>query len=110
MNLILRLFELESGQILIDSHDIKAVTQSSLRENISFIPQDTSLFHRSIMDNIRYGKIDASDEEVIEAAILAHADEFIRDLPEGYQSLVGERGVKLSRSLFTIFLWNINSS
>jgi len=96
VNLILRLFELESGQILVDSQDIKAVTQSSLRENISFIPQDTSLFHRSIMDNIRYGKVDASDEEVIEAAILAHADEFIRDLPEGYQSLVGERGVKLS--------------
>lgn len=96
VNLILRLFELESGQILIDSQDIKTVTQASLREQISFIPQDTSLFHRSIMDNIRYGNVHASDEDVIQAALLAHADEFIQDLPEGYQSLVGERGVKLS--------------
>jgi ATP-binding cassette subfamily B protein len=96
VNLILRLFELESGQILIDSQDIKTVTQASLREQISFIPQDTSLFHRSIMDNIRYGNVNASDRDVIQAARLAHADEFIQDLPEGYKSLVGERGVKLS--------------
>ncbi len=96
VNLILRLFELESGEILIDDQDIKTVTQASLREQISFIPQDTSLFHRSIMDNIRYGNVHASDEDVIQAALLAHANEFIQDLPEGYQSLVGERGVKLS--------------
>ena len=96
VNLILRLFELESGEILIDSQDIKTVTQASLREQISFIPQDTTLFHRSIIDNIRYGNVNASDEDVMKAAFLAHADEFIQDLPEGYQSLVGERGVKLS--------------
>ena len=96
VNLILRLFELESGEILIDSQDIKTVTQASLREQISFIPQDTSLFHRSIMDNIRYGNVHASDADVVKAALLAHADEFIQNLPEGYQSLVGERGVKLS--------------
>ncbi len=96
VNLILRLFELESGQILIDSQDIKNVTQASLRENISFIPQDTTLFHRTIMENIRYGKVDATDEEVMKAASLAHADEFIRGLPDGYYSLVGERGIKLS--------------
>jgi ATP-binding cassette subfamily B protein len=96
VNLILRLFELESGEILIDDQDIKTVTQTSLREQISFIPQDTSLFHRSIMDNIRYGNVHASDEDVMKAAFLAHANEFIQDLPEGYQSLVGERGVKLS--------------
>lgn len=96
VNLILRLFELESGQILIDNQDIKTVTQDSLRGQISFIPQDTSLFHRSIMDNIRFGRLDARDEEVIEAAKLAHAHEFIQDLPQAYQSLVGERGIKLS--------------
>lgn len=96
VNLILRLFELESGQILIDDQDIKTVTQDSLRGQISFIPQDTSLFHRSIMDNIRFGRLDARDEEVIEAAKLAHAHEFIQDLPQAYQSLVGERGIKLS--------------
>jgi ATP-binding cassette subfamily B protein len=96
VNLILRLFDVESGEILIDSQNIKHVTQQSLSENIGFIPQDTSLFHRSIMDNIRYGNIHASDEEVIHAAKLAHADEFIQQLPDGYQSLVGERGIKLS--------------
>lgn len=96
VNLILRLFELESGQIFIDGQDIKSVTQTSLRENIGFIPQDTSLFHRSIIDNIRYGKIDASDAEVIHAAKLAHADEFIQQLSDGYHTLVGERGIKLS--------------
>lgn len=68
VNLVLRLFDVESGEILIDSQNIKHVTQQSLRENIGFIPQDTSLFHRSIMDNIRYGNIDASDEEIIRAA------------------------------------------
>lgn len=96
VNLIVRLFDLSSGEITIDNQNISKVTQTSLRENISFIPQDPVLFHRSLMDNIRYGKIDATDEEVIEAAIKAHAHEFITLTPEGYQSLVGERGVKLS--------------
>lgn len=96
VNLILRLFDVESGEILIDKQNIAAVTQQSLRENISMIPQDTSLFHRSLMDNIRYGRIDASDDAVIDAAKKAHCHEFIMQLPENYQSLVGERGVKLS--------------
>jgi len=95
-SLILRLYEVTEGRVLIDEYDIKDITQDSLRRNIALIPQDPSLFHRSIMDNIRYGRTDATDEEVIEAAKSAHAHEFISKLPEGYQSLVGERGVKLS--------------
>lgn len=94
--MILRLYDVTDGAILIDGQDIRDVTQDSLRENIAMIPQDPSLFHRSLMENIRYGRIDASDEEVIEAAKKAHAHEFISALPQGYDSLVGERGVKLS--------------
>ena len=96
VNLILRLFDVESGQILIDGQNIKAVQQDSLREQIAMIPQDVTLFHRSLMDNIRYGRIDADDAEVIEASKRAHCHEFISQLAEGYQSLVGERGIKLS--------------
>jgi ATP-binding cassette, subfamily B, bacterial len=96
VNLILRLFDVESGEITIDAQNINAVTQASLRENIALIPQDVSLFHRSLMDNIRYGRVDASDAEVIEASKKAHCHEFISQLTEGYQSLVGERGIKLS--------------
>ena len=96
VNLILRLYDVTNGCVLIDGHDIKQVTQDSLRANIGMIPQDPSLFHRSLMENIRYGKIDASDEEVIEASKRAHAHEFIGKLSNGYKSLVGERGVKLS--------------
>ncbi len=96
VNLILRLYDVDSGSILIDNQDIKEVTQDSLHETISMIPQDPALFHRTLMENIRYGRTDASDEEVIVAAQKAHAHEFIERLPEGYSSLVGERGVKLS--------------
>lgn len=96
VNLILRLFEVESGEITIDSQNINAITQASLRGNIAMIPQDVSLFHRTLMDNIRYGRVDASDFEVIEASKKAHCHEFISQLTEGYQSLVGERGIKLS--------------
>ncbi len=96
VNLILRYYDVGSGEILIDGQNIKKVTLNSLYENIGMIPQDTSLFHRSLMDNIRYGCLDASDEEVIVAAKLAHCDEFITRLPEGYHALVGERGIKLS--------------
>jgi ATP-binding cassette, subfamily B, bacterial len=95
-NLILRLFDVQSGVILIDEQDIKAVTQDSLRAQISLIPQDPTLFHRSLMENIRYGYLEATDQQVINAAKKAHAHEFIMKLPEGYQSLVGERGIKLS--------------
>ncbi len=96
VNLLLRLFEPESGVISIDGQDILSVTQDSLRENISMIPQDPMLFHRSLMENIRYGKLEASDEEVIDAAKKAHAHEFIMQTEEQYTSLVGERGIKLS--------------
>ncbi len=96
VNLILRLYDVTEGHILIDGQDIRDVTQESLRTSISLIPQDPSLFHRNLMDNIRYGRIDASDADVIEAAKRAHAHEFIHLLPQGYDSLVGERGVKLS--------------
>jgi ATP-binding cassette subfamily B protein len=96
VNLILRLYDVTKGKILINEHDIKNITQDSLREHIGMIPQDPSMFNRSIMENIRYGKINATDEEVIEAAKKAHAHNFICKLPYGYNSLVGERGIKLS--------------
>jgi ATP-binding cassette subfamily B protein len=96
VNLILRLYDVTEGAILIDDQDIRDVTQDSLRANIAMIPQDPSLFHRSLMENIRYGRSEASDDEVIEAAKKAHAHEFIEKLPQAYDSLVGERGVKLS--------------
>ena len=96
VNLMLRLFEPQSGVITIDGQDIQAVTQDSLRESISMIPQEPMLFHRSLMENIRYGRLDATDDEVIEAAKKAHAHEFIVQTGQGYASLVGERGVKLS--------------
>jgi ATP-binding cassette subfamily B protein len=96
VNLILRLYEVVDGQILIDGTNVSNVTQESLRQAIAMIPQDPTLFHRSLMDNIRYGKTNASDEDVILASKKAHAHEFIRLLPGGYETLVGERGVKLS--------------
>lgn len=96
VSLILGLYTIKEGQILIDGQDIRHVKQDSLRANIAMIPQDPTLFHRSLMENIRYGRIDASDEEVIEASKKAHAHEFIRTLPLGYETPVGERGVKLS--------------
>jgi ATP-binding cassette subfamily B multidrug efflux pump len=99
--LLLRLHDLQQGQILIDGHSIADVTQTSLREHIAFIPQSSDLLHRTIADNLRYGKLDASEEDMIRAAKLAHAHDFILDLQDkdgnrAYQSLVGERGVKLS--------------
>lgn len=96
VNLILRYYDIQGGRILIDGQDISKITQHSLREQISIIPQDPTLFHRSLMENIRYGRLDASDEEVIEASKKAYCHEFIQKMPEKYQSSVGERGVKLS--------------
>jgi ATP-binding cassette subfamily B protein len=96
VKLLLRFYDLKSGKILIDGQNISQVTQKSLRENIALVPQEPILFHRSVMENIRYAKPDASDEEVYRAAKLANADEFISGFPEGYQTLVGERGIKLS--------------
>ncbi|MCJ2027054.1 ABC transporter ATP-binding protein [Methylobacterium sp. J-067] len=99
--LLLRLYDVESGRILIDGQDIAGVTQSSLREAVAMVSQDTSLLHRSIRDNIAYGRPSATDAEVDQAARLAHADKFIADLVDhkgrrGYEAHVGERGVKLS--------------
>jgi len=96
LNLTLRLFEPQAGSILIDGQDIQTVSQDSLRASIAMIPQDPMLFHRTLMENIRYGRLDATDEAVIEAAKRAHAHEFIMETGDGYDSLVGERGVKLS--------------
>lgn len=94
--LLLRLFDINGGRILIDGQDIAQVTQESLRRSVAVIPQDTSLFHREIMENIRYGRLDATDEDVIAAAKKAHAHDFIMETPHGYGTVVGERGIKLS--------------
>ena len=96
VNLILRLFDPQSGQILIDGVNIKDMTQEALHSQISLIPQDPSLFHRTLLENILYGRLEASEAELIEAARKAYADDFIAQMKEGYDSLVGERGVKLS--------------
>ncbi|MEJ1098768.1 MULTISPECIES: ABC transporter ATP-binding protein [unclassified Pseudoxanthomonas] len=101
VNLLLRFYDPEAGRILIDGQDISKVTQESLRRNIGMVTQDTSLLHRSIRDNIRYGRPDADDAEIVQAAQRAHADEFINMLTDakgrvGYDTQVGERGVKLS--------------
>jgi ATP-binding cassette, subfamily B, bacterial len=94
--LLLRFLDIEDGNILIDGQNIKYITQDDLRKNIAFVPQEPLLFHRSVKDNVGYGRENASDEEVREASKLAYADEFIEQLPEGYNTFVGERGVKLS--------------
>jgi ATP-binding cassette subfamily B protein len=96
LKLLVRLHDVKNGHILIDNQDIALVTQSSLHRGIAYVPQDPILFHRSLMENIRYSKSAATDEEVIQAAKLAHCHEFISSFPEGYETLVGERGVKLS--------------
>lgn len=96
INLILRFYPLEKGKILIDSQDIAHTTLDSLRKQIALIPQDPSLFHRTLEENIRYGRIEATKEEIVEAATKAHCHEFIEKLPNGYETLVGEKGSKLS--------------
>lgn len=93
--LLQRFYDPQAGRIMIDGQDIARVTQQSLREAISVVPQDISLFHRSIMENIRYGRPSATDDEVLRAAIAARCD-FVETLPEGLQTMVGDRGVKLS--------------
>jgi len=96
VSLLLRRFDLNEGRITIDGQSIGDMTLDSLRRAVAFVPQSTSLFHRSIIENIRYGRLDATDDEVVAAACLAQADSFIRELPEGYNTKVGERGVMLS--------------
>ena len=95
-NLIPRFYDVDSGTIAIDGHDIRQVTADSLREQIGLVPQETMLFSTTVMENIRYGRLDATDEEVVEAARAANAEEFIMDLPEGYDTELGERGLNLS--------------
>jgi ABC-type multidrug transport system fused ATPase/permease subunit len=96
VSLLLRHFEVQKGDILIDNHNILNITLDSLRSAIAFVPQDTSLFHRSIKENIKYSNEQATEDEVHRAAQLSQAHEFIQSLPHGYETLVGERGVKLS--------------
>lgn len=95
-NLILRFMDISSGHISIDGQDITTVSQESLRKNIAYVPQEPLLFHRSLRENITYGKTDATEDEIIDATRKAHALEFIEKLPDGFDTLVGERGVKLS--------------
>ncbi len=94
--LLLRFYDVTSGRVLIDGQDIRDVTQGSLRSAIGVVPQDTVLFNDTIFYNIKYGRADATDEEVYAAAKLAQIDDFVRTLPEGYDTMVGERGLKLS--------------
>ncbi|USN87818.1 MAG: ABC transporter ATP-binding protein [Candidatus Nomurabacteria bacterium] len=96
VSLLLRQHDIDGGEILIDGQDISKVTQDSLRQAIAVVPQEPALFHRTIRENIAYGRLEASDEKIIQAAKQAHAHEFIEKLPQGYDTLVGERGVKLS--------------
>jgi ATP-binding cassette subfamily B protein len=96
VKLIQRLYDLDGGRILVDGQDIAKVTQQTLRRSIAVVPQDPALFHRTVAENIAYGRPDASREDIIEAAKRARAHGFISALPKGYETLVGERGVKLS--------------
>ena len=96
VKLVQRLYDLNGGRILIDEQDVAQVRQDSLRRNIALVPQDPILFHRTLLENIRYARPEASREEVIEASRKAHAHEFIDRLDTGYDTLVGERGIKLS--------------
>lgn len=94
--MIMRFADLDTGSITIDNQNIAKVKQDDLRGQLAFVPQEPILFHRSLLENIRYGREDASDQEVYDSAKLAHASEFIDDMPEKYHTLVGERGIKLS--------------
>ncbi|OGE86025.1 MAG: hypothetical protein A3J48_03260 [Candidatus Doudnabacteria bacterium RIFCSPHIGHO2_02_FULL_46_11] len=96
VKLLLRFHDLDKGEISIDGQDISKITQESLRANIALVPQEPILFHRGLMENIRYARPNATDQEVIKAAKLAHAHEFISSFPDGYDTYVGERGIKLS--------------
>jgi ATP-binding cassette subfamily B protein len=96
IHLILRLLQPSSGDILIDKENIKDITHKSLLQNISIIPQEPGLFHRTLLENIRYAKPDATEEEIFKAATIARCHEFILTLDKGYETIVGEQGLKLS--------------
>jgi ATP-binding cassette subfamily B protein len=97
VNLLTRFYDIDDGAIIIDGHDIRSVQKAGLRRQLGIVLQDTFLFSESVMDNIRYGRLDATDEEVIAAAKLANADQFIRRLPHGYDTELSERGSNLSQ-------------
>lgn len=94
--LLFRFYEPSSGRILVDGQDITSVKLASLRAAIGVVPQDTPLFHSDVRSNIRYGRLSATDEEVVEAAVKAHVHDAIQNLPEGYATMVGERGLMIS--------------
>jgi len=94
--ILLRFSDITNGKITIDGQDISQVTQQSLHKAVAFVPQEPLLFHRSLKENIAYGKNDASDKEIVDASRKAHALEFIDDLPDKFETIVGERGIKLS--------------
>jgi ATP-binding cassette subfamily B protein len=96
VKLIMRFMDIDDGAILIDGQNIAHITQDDLRRSITYVPQEPLLFHRTLAENINYGKLDASKDEIVRAAKMAHAHEFIANLPHGYDTLVGERGIKLS--------------
>jgi ATP-binding cassette subfamily B protein len=96
VNLVQRFADVDAGRVQVDGQDVSAVTQDSLRAAIAVVPQEVSLFHRSVLENIRYARPDATEEEVVAAAKAAYCHDFIAELPEGYNTLVGERGIKLS--------------
>ncbi|HEY5269217.1 MAG TPA: ATP-binding cassette domain-containing protein, partial [Anaerolineales bacterium] len=97
VNLLTRFYEIDGGQISIDGTDIRQIKKDNLRRQLGLVLQDTFLFSASVMDNIRYGRLEATDEEVIEAARMADADHFIRKLPQGYQTMLSERASNLSQ-------------
>jgi len=97
VNLLTRFYEIDGGQISIDGTDIRQLKKDDLRRELGLVLQDTFLFAASVMENIRYGRLDATDEEVIEAARMADADHFIRKLPQGYQTVLSERASNLSQ-------------
>ncbi|GIV77711.1 ABC transporter ATP-binding protein/permease [Litorilinea aerophila] len=97
VNLLTRFYDVDSGRITIDGHDIRHIQVDTLRRHLGIVLQDTFLFSGTVMENIRYGRLDATDEEVYQAARLANADHFIRSLPQGYQTLLSERGSNLSQ-------------
>ena len=94
--LLQRFYDVDGGRVTIDGQDISNVTQESLREMIAVVPQDISMFHRSVLENIRYAKPEASEREVRTAATMAHCLDFIEALPQGFDTMVGDRGMKLS--------------
>jgi ATP-binding cassette, subfamily B, bacterial len=96
MALLQRFYDIQGGRILVDGQDIRDVTQESLRQHMAIVPQDISLFHRSVLENIRYARPEASQQDVLRAAEMAHCRDFIEAMPEGFATIVGDRGVKLS--------------